>query len=111
MTPVLSFSACLAENPGFPARPYSPLKSCHCGFIGGTPASLPLLFLIRDEIFARCQPLERQPQAQIVKHQALQLASQDLSRVTYRERRLLQDLPRDLPGTRQELIARHHLAD
>src|SRR6266849_4582195 len=70
-----------------------------------------LLFLIRDEIFARCQPLERQPQAQIVKHQALQLASQHLPRVAYRERWLLQDLPGDLPGTRQELIARHHLAD
>src|SRR6266436_2334347 len=70
-----------------------------------------LLFLIRDEIFPRCQPLERQPQAQIVKHQALQLPSQDLSRVAHRERRLLHDLPGNLPGARQELILRHHLAD
>src|SRR5713226_8447775 len=70
-----------------------------------------LLFLIGDEIFARCQSLERQPQAQIVKHQALQFASQHLSRVAYRERWLLQDLPGNLPGTRQELNVWHHLAD
>src|SRR5712692_6938524 len=33
-SPILSFSACLAENPGsFPALLHASLKFCHCGFI------------------------------------------------------------------------------
>src|SRR5215470_12733099 len=59
-------------------------------------------------ILRSSQCLQRQTKIEVVEHQALQFPSQHFARVTHRQRRLLDDQARQLPGARQQFVTGKH---
>ena len=60
------------------------------------PFSKPLLLLVADEKLTGGQPLQRESQAQVIEHQALEFAGQELAGITHCQRRALEQPARKM---------------
>src|SRR2546425_8076761 len=82
--------------------------------IATLPSSFPAIsssVLSRRPIIVRAQSLQRQPVPQVIEHEALELLDEHHAGIAPGEWRLLEQLLRQLPGTRQKFVTRQYLID